>query len=434
MTELVDERTEQNADELTFPAMLPVLPLKDTVVFPGFPTPLAIGQERSIKLVEDVVSGDRTLALVTVKNESADQPGWDDLYAVGTAAVIHKMIKVPDGTLRILVEGMHRIGLDRAVQEDPYLVGEFVELPDELEETREVEALTRNVQNLFGRVIALVPYLPEELQIAAANVEDPSALCNLVASTLRLKTEEKQSLLERRDVEARLREISSILNRELEVFELGSKIQSQVQEEMEKGQREFFLRQQLKAIQDELGEGDAEQAELNELRERFAALDLPEDVRKNVDRELSRLEKIPSAAAEHGVIRTYLDWLVSLPWSTVTEDNLDLANARAVLDEDHYDLEKVKDRILEYLAVSKLKNDLSGPILCFVGPPGVGKTSLGQSIARALGRKFARLSVGGVRDEAEIRGHRRTYIGAMPGTIIRTLRDAESINPVLLID
>jgi ATP-dependent Lon protease len=434
MTELVEETAEQGADELAFPATLPVLPLKDTVVFPGFPTPLAIGQERSIKLVEDVVSGDRTLALVTVKNEESEQPGWDDLYGVGTAAVIHKMIKVPDGTLRILVEGLRRIRLDRTTQEDPYLIGEFVELPDELEETREVEALTRNVQNLFARVIGLVPYLPEELQIAAANVEDPSALCNLVASTLRLKTEEKQSLLELRDVEARLREISSILNRELEVFELGSKIQSQVQEEMEKGQREFFLRQQLKAIQDELGEGDADQAELNELRARFAEMELPEEVQKSVDRELSRLEKIPSAAAEHGVIRTYLDWLVSLPWNKVTEDNLDLENARAVLDADHYDLEKVKDRILEHLAVSKLKNDLSGPILCFVGPPGVGKTSLGQSVARALGRKFARLSVGGVRDEAEIRGHRRTYIGAMPGTIIRTLRDAESINPVLLID
>jgi ATP-dependent Lon protease len=434
MAELINETSEQGGDELTFPATLPVLPLKETVVFPGFPTPLAIGQERSIKLVEDVVSGDRTLSLVTVKNEEAEQPGWDDLYEVGTAAVIHKMIKVPDGTLRILVEGMRRIGLDNRVQDDPYLVGEFVELADELEETREAEALTRNVQNLFARVIALVPYLPEELQIAAANVEDPSALCNLVASTLRLKTEEKQALLEQRDVEARLRTISSILNRELEVFELGSKIQSQVQEEMEKGQREFFLRQQLKAIQDELGEGDADQAELNELRGRFAELELPEEVQKSVDRELSRLEKIPSAAAEHGVIRTYLDWLVSLPWNQATEDNLDLVNARAVLDADHYDLEKVKERILEHLAVSKLKNDLSGPILCFVGPPGVGKTSLGQSIARALGRKFARLSVGGVRDEAEIRGHRRTYIGAMPGTIIRTLRDAESINPVLLID
>jgi ATP-dependent Lon protease len=434
MAEVIAERGEEQQDELTFPATLPVLPLKDTVVFPGFPTPLAIGQERSIKLVEDVVSGERVLALVTVRNEEVEQPGWNDLYEVGTAAVIHKMIKVPDGTLRILVEGVRRIRLERPMQEDPYLVGEFSELSDQLEESREVEALTRNVQNLFGRVISLVPYLPEELQIAAANVEDPSALGNLVASTLRLRTEEKQKLLEELDVANRLREISAILNRELEVFELGSKIQSQVQEEMEKGQREFFLRQQLKAIQDELGEGDADQAEINDLRARFAELELPEEVQKSVDRELSRLEKIPSAAAEHGVIRTYLDWLVSLPWNKVTDDNLDLEHARAVLDEDHYDLDKVKERILEHLAVSKLKNDLSGPILCFVGPPGVGKTSLGQSIARALGRRFARLSVGGVRDEAEIRGHRRTYIGAMPGTIIRTLRDAESMNPVLLID
>ena len=435
MAELINDSVEETgADDLTFPATLPILPLKETVVFPGFPTPLAIGQERSIRLVEDVVSGDRTLALVTVKNHDAEQPGWDDLYTVGTAAVIHKMIKVPDGTSRILVEGVRRIGLESPVEQEPYLIGRFIELADELKTSREVEALTRNVQTLFGRVVGLVPYLPEELQLAAANVEDPSALCNLVASTLRLKTEEKQGLLEERDVEARLRTISQILNRELEVFELGSKIQSQVQEEMEKGQREFFLRQQLKAIQDELGEGDADQAELNELRQRFAELELPEEVRKSVDRELGRLEKIPSAAAEHGVIRTYLDWLVSLPWNKVTEDNLDLENAHAVLDEDHYDLEKVKERILEHLAVSKLKNDLSGPILCFAGPPGVGKTSLGQSIARALGRKFARLSVGGVRDEAEIRGHRRTYIGAMPGTIIRTLRDAESTNPVVLID
>jgi ATP-dependent Lon protease len=425
---------EERQEDIAFPATLPVLPLKDTVVFPESVTPLAIGQERSIKLVEDVVSGERVLALVTVKNPEAEQPGWDDLHEIGTAAVIHKMIKVPDGTLRILVQGVKRIKLDRTVQDDPYLIGEFAELPDEMRDTPEVEALTRNVQNLFARVIGLVPYLPEELQIAAANVEDPSALCNLVASTLRLKTDEKQRLLELTDVEARLREVSAILNRELEVFELGSKIQSQVQEEMEKGQREFFLRQQLKAIQDELGEGDADQAEINELRSRLDELELPEDVRKAADRELGRLEKLPSAAAEHGVIRTYLDWLVSLPWNKTTEDNLDLQHARRVLDEDHFDLEKVKDRILEHLAVSKLKNDLSGPILCFVGPPGVGKTSLGQSIGRALGRKFARLSVGGVRDEAEIRGHRRTYIGAMPGTIIRTLRDAESMNPVMLID
>src|SRR3989475_12177596 len=310
---LGDAFVEESTEELTFPATLPVLPLKDTVVFPESVTPLAIGQERSIKLVEDVVSGDRVLALVTVKTSEAEPPGWDDLYEVGTAAVIHKMIKVPDGTLRILVQGVQRIRLDRQVQDDPYLVGEFVELPDELTETPEVEALTRNVQNLFGRVIGLVPYLPEELQIAAANVDDPSALCNLVASTLRLKTDEKQHLLELTNVEARLREITTILNRELEVFELGSKIQSQVQEEMEKGQREVFLRQQLKAIQDELGEGDAEQAEINELRSRFDEMDLPEDVRKAVDRELARLEKPPPAAAEYRVIRTHLHGIVTLP-------------------------------------------------------------------------------------------------------------------------
>jgi ATP-dependent Lon protease len=283
-------------------------------------------------------------------------------------------------------------------------------------------------------VISSVPYLPDELELAAANVDDPAALSHLVASTLRIKTEEKQHLLELTDIGQRLREISLILNRELEVVELGSKIQSQVQSEMEKGQREYFLRQQLKAIQEELGEGDAEQAEVNELRERLAELELPEDVQKAVDRELSRLEKLPSAAAEYGVIRTYLDWIVTLPWNTVTQDNLDLDRAREILDEDHYDLDKVKERIVEHLAVSKLRNDASGQILCFVGPPGVGKTSLGQSIARTLERKFTRISVGGVRDEAEIRGHRRTYIGAMPGTIIRAIRDAESRNPVMLID
>jgi ATP-dependent Lon protease len=433
VTEVQSEQ-QQLTDVIEFPATLPVLPLKETVVFPDSMTPLAIGQERSIKLVEDVVSGERALALVTVRDPDVETPGWDDLYDVGTAARVHKMMRIPDGTLRILVTGVHRVRLDRRTESDPYLIGEFVEAPDVLVESREVEALTRNVQGLFARIIGLVPYLPEELQIAAANVDDPSTLCNLVASTLRLKTEEKQRLLELVDVEARLREVSTILNRELEVFELGSRIQSQVQEEMEKGQREFYLRQQLKAIQEELGEGDAEQAELNELRGRLAELQLPDEVRKAADRELARLERLPSAAAEYGVIRTYLDWLVTLPWDSTTEDNLDLDNARRVLDEDHYDLEKVKDRILEYLAVAKLRNQVSGQILCFVGPPGVGKTSLGQSIARALGRKFQRLSVGGVRDEAEIRGHRRTYIGAMPGTIIRAIRDAESLNPVLLID
>jgi len=426
--------TEERIEELELPDELPVLPLKETVVFPQSMTPLAIGQDRSIKLIEDAVDGERLVALVTVKNPEAEQPGWDDLYEVGTAAVIHKMIRVPDGTLRILVQGVRRIRIEDHVGDDPYLLGRFEEVPDEGEETPEVEALVRNVQTLFGRVIALVPYLPDELEIAAANVDEPSALSYLVASTLRIKTDEKQHLLELTDVGTRLREISVILNRELEVVELGSKIQSQVQSEMEKGQREYFLRQQLKAIQDELGEGDAEQAEVNELRERLAELELPEEVRKAVDRELARLEKLPSAAAEYGVIRTYLDWIATLPWNKTTQDNLDLERAREILDEDHFDLEKVKERIIEHLAVSKLRNDASGQILCLVGPPGVGKTSLGQSIARTLERKFTRISVGGVRDEAEIRGHRRTYIGAMPGTIIRAIRDAESSNPVMLID
>jgi ATP-dependent Lon protease len=433
MTDLMEEQID--IDDLELPSQLPILPLKDTVVFPDSVLPLAIGQERSVRLVEDVVSGNRLIALVASKDREADEQGWDDLYDIGTAAVVQKMIRVPDGSLRILVQGIARIRLLDRLQDDPYLVGRFVEVPDVYEETPETQALMQNVQNLFGRLIGLVPYLPEELALAAANIDDPSALCHLVASTLRLKTEEKQQLLELDDVEKRLRSVLVILNRELEVAELGSKIQNQVQSEMESSQREYFLRQQLKAIQDELGEGDPEQAEIKELRDRANEVTLPEDARKAVDRELARLEKLPAASAEYGVIRTYLEWILSLPWDKESQDNLDLEQARKVLDEDHYDLDKVKERIIEYLAVSKLKEgDLSGPILCFVGPPGVGKTSLGQSIARTLDRKFVRISVGGVRDEAEIRGHRRTYIGAMPGTIIRALRDAETKNPVFLID
>jgi ATP-dependent Lon protease len=429
-----DAMTLPDESGLEIPSMLPVLPLRETVVFPDSYTPLAIGQERSVRLIDDVVSGDRMVALLTTRDGEVEQPGFEDAYEVGTAAIVHKMMRVPDGTLRVLVQGLGRVRLKRAIQEEPYLLGEFEEVPDVVKESRELEALTRNVQTLFGRIIGLVPYLPEELQLAAANVDDPSALCHLVASTLRIKTEEKQALLEQADVAERLRDVSRILNRELEVFELGTKIQSQVQSEIEKGQREFFLRQQLKAIQDELGEDDPDQAEIRELRERLEAAELPDDARKAAERELGRLERLPAAAAEHGVIRTYLEWILTLPWTAATPDNLDLEQARRILDEDHFDLDKVKERIIEYLAVSKLKNDLSGPILCFVGPPGVGKTSLGQSIARTLGRKFVRISVGGVRDEAEIRGHRRTYIGAMPGTILRTLRDAESRNPVFLID
>ncbi|HZP72737.1 MAG TPA: endopeptidase La, partial [Gaiellaceae bacterium] len=436
MTETAFDPTELNEPLVELPAALPILPLKETVVFPQSMTPLAIGQERSVRLIDDVVAGDRLLALVTSRDGSIEEPGWDDIYEVGTVALVHKMIKVPDGTLRILVQGLDRVQLDHRIDAEPYLLGEFSALPDVLEETPELEALTRNVQGLFARIIGLAPYLPEELQLAAANVDDPSALCHLVASTLRtIRTEERQQILEEVNVEKRLRDVSAILNRELEVFELGSKIQSQVQSEMEKGQREYFLRQQLKAIQQELGEADPEQAEVQELRDRLEALGtLPEEVQKAAERELGRLEKLPPAAAEYGVIRTYLEWILTLPWTTFTDDNLDLDHAREVLDADHFDLEKVKDRIIEYLAVAKLRNEVSGQILCFVGPPGVGKTSLGHSIARALGRKFVRMSVGGVRDEAEIRGHRRTYIGAMPGTIIRSLRDAESLNPVVLID
>jgi ATP-dependent Lon protease len=416
------------------PDALPVLPLRETVTFPETLTPLAVGQERSIKLVNDVLGANRMLAMVAARDPENDQPGPEDLYEVGVVGVVARMMKVPDGSLRVLVQGTQRVRLGPYVAEQPYLVARISELPDVVEDGTELEALTRNVQRTFSEIIEQIPYLPEELQMAVANIDDPAALAHLIAGALRISTEEKQELLEELNVVARLRRLSQILARELEVVQLGSQIQSQVQSEIDKGQREFYLRQQLKAIQDELGEGDEQQAEVSELRERIEEAELPEHARKAADRELSRLEKLPPAAAEHGVIRTYLEWLVELPWSAQTEDNLEIAHAREVLDADHYDLEKVKDRILEYLAVRKLKPDSPGPILCFVGPPGVGKTSLGRSIARALGRKFERISVGGVRDEAEIRGHRRTYIGALPGTIVRALRDAGSRNPVFMID
>jgi len=414
---------------------LPLLPLKETVVFPDSMMPLAIGQERSVKLVDDVVSGEGHVALVAVREEDVEEPGWKDVYPVGVEAAVSRMLKMPDGTLRLLVQGMRRIRLLGPVRDKPYLVGRFEEAPDVIDVSDEIEALTRNVQTQFARVIQMEPYLPDELAIALANIDDPGMLSYLVASNLhRLTLAERQQLLEQTSVAERLRSLSRILAREVDVGELESKIQTQVQSELDQSQREFILRQQLKAIQEELGETNPEQAEMKELRERVEAADLPEEARKAADRELGRLERLPSAAAEYGVIRTYLEWIVSLPWKAESEDHLDLERAREILDEDHYDLDKVKERIIEYLAVSKLKGDVSGPILCFVGPPGVGKTSLGQSIARALGRKLVRISVGGVRDEAEIRGHRRTYIGAMPGTVIRALRDAETRNPVFLID
>ncbi|HEY6758227.1 MAG TPA: endopeptidase La [Baekduia sp.] len=416
------------------PAVLPVLPLRETVPLPDTLTPLAIGQERSIQLVNDVLAGDRLLVMVASKHPDLEAPGSDDLYRVGVVGAVARMLKIPDGSLRILVQGTQRVRLADWVADEPYLKARVEELPDVVHESAELTALTRNVQETFSQIVENVPYLPEELQLAVANVDDPSTLSHLIAGSLRLPLEEKQALLEEVDVGRRLRRLAEALARELQVISIGSEIQSQVQSEIDKGQREYVLRQQLRAIQEELGEVDESVVEAQELREQLDAMDLPEDVRKQVDRELRRLEQLPPQAAEHGVIRSYLEWMAALPWGKSTEDNLDLAHAREVLDADHYDIEQVKDRILEFLAVRKLKPDARGSILCFSGPPGVGKTSLGRSVARALGRTFERISVGGVRDEAEIRGHRRTYIGALPGTIIRALRDAGSDNPLFMID
>jgi ATP-dependent Lon protease len=416
------------------PSTAPVLPLRETVPLPDTLTPLAVGQERSVQLINDVLAGNRLIVMVASKDPEQEAPGPGALYEVGVIGAIARMMKVPDGSLRILVQGAQRVHIDNWVRETPYLVAEVSEMPDVVRQSSELTALVRNVQATFSQIVEQLPYLPEELRIAVSNLDDPVALSHLIAGSLRLKLEEKQALLEEVDVAKRLRLLVDHLAKELEVISIGSEIQASVQSELEKGQREYVLRQQLKAIQEELGEFDESAAEAEELREQLAAIALPEEVRTQVDRELRRLENLPPQAAEHGVIRSYLEWIASLPWDKETEDNLDLAHAREVLDADHYDIEQVKDRILEFLAVRTLKADARGGILCFVGPPGVGKTSLGRSIARALGREFERISAGGMRDEAEIRGHRRTYIGAMPGTIIRALRDAGSRNPLFMID
>ncbi|MGD9572709.1 MAG: endopeptidase La [Thermoleophilia bacterium] len=427
---------EAAADEpVPIPPVLAVLPLKETVVFPDAVAPLAIGEPRSIRLIDEVLNQpDRMLVLVASREPERTEPPPELLHEVGVAAIVQRMVRVPDGTVRILAQGLRRVRIGDYIQRDPFLAAEVEEVPDREERTQEVEALARNLAGTFTRMIALVPHLPDELGIAVANMEDPTALSYLIASSIRLTLDERQGLLEEVDLEARLRRLTELCARELELLELGAKIQSDVQTDMEKGQREFFLRQQLKAIREELGEGDDAGRDIEELRERLAEADPPEEVRTAAERELARLERLPAEGAEHGVVRTYIDWILAVPWRVVTEDDLDLTRAREVLDEDHYDIEKVKDRIIEQLAVARLKPDAQGPILCFVGPPGVGKTSLGQSIARALGRRFARISVGGVRDESEIRGHRRTYVGAMPGTIVRAIRDAGAMNPVLMVD
>jgi ATP-dependent Lon protease len=437
------------------PSELPILPLRGTVVYPLMVLPLTVGQPRSVRLVDDVVVGNRLVGLVTSKDPDVDEPSPDQVFTLGTAAIIHRLIKAPDGTLRIIVQGIERIRIDEWTEHEPYLRAKVSQMPDILPEEGDVEAeaLMRNVVDLFGRLVALVPHLPDELMMAASNTEDPRQLAYLVGTSIRMDIADAQGILEEDRVVDKLRRLTKILSRELEVLELGKKIQTEAQSEMEKMQREYFLREQLKAIQRELGEGNEQQVEIDELRTKIAQAGMPEEAEKEALRELSRLEKLPPAAAEYGVIRTYLDWLTTLPWSVTTEDQLDIAHARQILDEDHYDLEKIKDRILEYLSVRKLRleraeertqevlhpqdlirREREGVILCFIGPPGVGKTSLGQSIARALGRKFIRMSLGGVRDEAEIRGHRRTYIGAMPGNIIQTIRRVGSKNPVVMID
>ncbi len=388
----------------------------------------------AFELVEEALREGKPIGLTVLKDREIENPGPNDVHRIGTVGTVQKMLKVPDGTLRCIVAGQQVFKIEQFTQTDPYLVASYTELPDVTPSSEELTAMQRNLAGLFQKLLGYLPQAPREMEMEVQNITDPNLLTYFVASTMRLETADRQALLEERNTMKRMRKLTMLLTKELEVVELGHKIQSDIQREMEKNQREFYLRQQLRAIQEELGEVDPQQAENNELRQKIEDAQMPEDVRKAADRELDRLSKVPQASPEYSVIRTYLDWLVQLPWGKETTDHLDIGEARKILDEDHYDLEKIKDRIIEYLAVGKLKNRLTGPILCFVGPPGVGKTSLGQSIARAMGRKFVRLSVGGVRDEAEIRGHRRTYIGSMPGTIIRAIRDAGTRNPVMMID
>ncbi|HEY9086133.1 MAG TPA: endopeptidase La [Candidatus Tyrphobacter sp.] len=411
-----------------------ILPLQEAVLFPNTVIPLAVVKKPGIALVEEALREGKSIGLCVIKDREIENPTPDDVQRVGTIGVIQKMLKIPDGTLRCIVAGQQVFRIEQFTQEEPYMVASYSELPDITIENEELVAMHRNLAGLFQRLLSFLPQAPREMEMEVQNITDPNVLSYFVASTMRLDTADRQALLEERDAAKRMRKLTMLLTKELEVVELGHKIQSDIQREMEKNQREFYLRQQLRAIQEELGEVDPQQAEANELRAKIEESRMPEDAKKAADRELERLSRVPQASPEYSVIRTYLDWLVQLPWNSETTDHIDIEKARKVLDEDHYDLDKIKDRIIEYLAVGKLKKRLTGPILCFVGPPGVGKTSLGHSIARAMGRKFVRLSVGGVRDEAEIRGHRRTYIGAMPGSIIRSMRDAGMKNPVMMID
>jgi ATP-dependent Lon protease len=444
----------ENADDevVQVPSQLPILPLRGLVVFPMTAVPIRVGQPRSVRLIDDAVVGKRLIGLVASRDPELEEPGPDDVYRIGTVAAVHRLFKSPDGTLTLIMQGLLRIRVDEFVSESPYLTASVSMAPEEGGASAEVEAMRRKITEGFGRLTELAPGIPEEMSSLIVDLEDPLQLVYAVANQMRtIDLVDAQRLLELDNVTEKLRALLGLLTREVEVLELGRKIQSEAQSEMEKTQREYFLREQLKAIQRELGEADEQQMEVEEFREKIEAAGMPEEAEKEARRELDRLSKLPTAAAEYGVIRTYLDWLTSLPWSVQTEDDLDIAHARHVLDEDHYDLEEIKERILEYLAVRKLRyerkeeleqrestdlirREREGVILCFVGPPGTGKTSLGQSIARALGRKFVRQSLGGMRDEAEIRGHRRTYIGALPGRIVQALRRVESKNPVFMLD
>jgi ATP-dependent Lon protease len=434
----------------TYPDILPILPLRGVVVYPQTAVPLTVGQPRSIKLVDEVVASDKLVGLVAATNPELETPGPTDLYRVGTIATVHRLLKAPDGTIRLLVQGMERFRLGEFVEEEPYLKAKIQLLPELTEESLEVDALARNARDQFGQIAQLIPSLPEELISSVLSLEDPLQTVYTIANFQRMDLTDAQQLLEIDAVKEKLRKLVSLLVRELDVLTLGQKIQNEAREEIEKVQREYFLREQMKAIQRELGEKDEQAVEAEEFRKKIEEARMPEEADKMARREVDRLSRLPTAAAEYGVIRTYLDWLVSLPWSKMTDDNLDVAHARKILDKDHYGLEDVKERILEFLAIRKLRlerkdeikevstdkirREREGVILCFVGPPGVGKTSLGQSIARAMGRKFVRISLGGVRDEAEIRGHRRTYIGAMPGRIIQALRRNGTRNPVFMLD
>jgi ATP-dependent Lon protease len=418
----------------SLPESLPILGLSDIVIFPGTVMPLLVESPQSIRLIDDVVAGDRFLGLVLQRNAEIENPTPADLWPHGCAGRVLKMLKFPDGTVRVLVEGLRRFRIIDYATETPYLIARIEKLKDMADDSLELTALARNAEREFQEVVKLSPALAEQVKIAALNTENPAKLADLIAANLNLSLEERQHLLETPAVKERLTRLLPLLSRELDVLRLGSKIQNEVVASMSKNQRDFFLREQIRAIQRELGEVDAGATEAKELHDQIERNLLPEEAKKTALKELERLQQMSPSMAEYTMTRNYLDWLINLPWSKFTEDKLDLAAAGRLLDEQHFGLRKVKDRLLEFLAVIKLKQQLKGPILCLVGPPGVGKTSLGKSVADALGRKFARISLGGMRDEAEIRGHRRTYVGALPGRILQTLRRIESSNPVILLD